>query len=165
MKNEARERLSPSVSLSLAFRFMLLLAFAMLSLSFLFVLLLKFSVRHKQDMELEKSITAICENLEAGSVDELGFLELPYYITYTVYDFETKEVLATNDSLLPLLNSDKAKNYFIKDFFTDSDLNIRFLTRKINFSGKEIIAECAFDIVNDSAARMLALLPIWRLSL
>lgn len=155
----AMKKFSPSISFPLALRFMLLLAFAMLSLSLIFVQLLRLSVTHKQDSDLEKGISLIKTALQNGGADEVDFLELPYYITYTIYDDETKNVISTNDSLLPLLDSEKAKNYFEKDFFTDSDLNIRYLTKKIDFEGRNFVIECAIDIANDSAAQMLRLLP------
>ncbi|WP_294428015.1 cell wall metabolism sensor histidine kinase WalK [uncultured Treponema sp.] len=153
------EPLSPSISIPLAFRFMLLLAFAMLSLALIFVQLLRLSVTHKQDSDLEKGISLVAQTLRGGGADELAFLELPYYITYTVYESSSKNVLATNDSLLPLLDSERANNYFEKNFYTDSDLNIRFQTKKIDFEGQKLIIECAIDIANDSAAQMLHLLP------
>ena len=40
-------------------------------------------------------------------MDELAFLELPYYITYAVWEQESGMVISTNDSLLPLLESEK----------------------------------------------------------
>ena len=83
-----------SISLPLVFRFMLLLAFAMLTLSLLFVSALKFSVTKRQDAELKESISIISESLASSGTDELDFLALPYYITYTVYELESKKVLA-----------------------------------------------------------------------
>ncbi|MBP3771772.1 MAG: ATP-binding protein [Treponema sp.] len=58
----------------------------------------------------------------------------------------------------PFLNP-KSRTYFEKDFFTDSDLNIRYRTKKLDFAGKPLVAECAIDIANDSAAKMLSALP------
>ena len=154
----ARGRLSPSVFLS--FRFMLLLALSMLSLSVLFVALLRLSVTRKQDADLEKSLALICETIEGRGTDELAFLELPYYITYAVWEREGRAVLSTNDSLLPLLESEgKSRTHFEKGFFTDSDLNIRYRTRTIVSGEKMLVAECALDIANDSAAQMLSALP------
>ena len=149
-----------SISLPLVFRFMLLLAFAMLTLSLLFVSALKFSVTKRQDAELKESISIISESLASSGTDELDFLALPYYITYTVYELESKKVLATNDSLLPLLDSGgKNLTYLKKNFFTDGDLNIRYLTNSVDFKGKTLIVEAAFDISNDSAARMISAFP------
>ena len=154
----ARGRLSPSVFLSL--RFMLLIAFSMLSLSLLFVLLLRSSVTRKQDSDLAQGISLISETINSKGMDELAFLELPYYITYAVWEQESGMVISTNDSLLPLLESEgKSRTYFEKDFFTDSDLNIRYRTKKLDFAGKPLVAECAIDIANDSAAKMLSALP------
>lgn len=164
MKNASFQRnikkTSPSVLLSLSVRFMLLLAFAMLSLSALFVSLLRFAVTQKQNRELESGISLISSAILNDRTDELDFLNLPYYITYTVYETETQNVLATNDSLLPLLDSDGKKLvYFEKNYFTDGDLHIRCLTRKIEKSGLFLTVECAVDIANDSASKMISALP------
>ncbi|MBQ3670181.1 MAG: HAMP domain-containing histidine kinase [Treponema sp.] len=151
---------SASVSVPLALRFMLLLAIAMLSLSVLFTVLLTRSVRHKQDSDLEKSIALIADTLTTKGVDELSFLDLAYYVTYAVYDQKSKTVLATNDSLLPLLESEgKSRTYFEKDYFTDSDLNIRYQSRAFQIDKDLVVVECALDIANDSAAQMLAAVP------
>ena len=151
---------SKSVSLPLALRFMLLLALSMLLLSVVFAELLKVSVTHKQDSDLEKSIALICRTVEERGTDELAFLELPYYITYAVWERDGRTVLSTNDSLLPLLDSDgKSRTHFEKDFFTDSDLNIRYRTKTLEAGGKTLVVECALDIANDSAAQMLYAIP------
>ncbi|MCR4822470.1 MAG: HAMP domain-containing histidine kinase [Treponema sp.] len=151
---------SKNISLSLALRFMLLLAFAMLSLTGIFILLLQLAIVNKQDSQLEESIELISQTVESEGIEEVDFLELPYFITYTIYQKEEKNILSTNDALLPLLESEgKSRTYFQKDYFTDSDLNIRFLTRKILLNEKEVTVEVALDIANDSAAQMLTLLP------
>ncbi len=159
-KNGALRENSPSISFPLALRFMLLIALAMLSLSLIFVFLLRHSVTRRQNSELEKCISLIEGSIQKNGTDELSFLPLPYYITYSVYDSESQAVISTNDSLLPLLDSGgKSRTYFEKDFFTDGDLNIRYLTKNILFGGKSLVLECAFDIANDSAAKMLSELP------
>ena len=153
-------RLSPSISFPLALRFMLILAFSMLSLSVLIVSLLRFSVTHKQNRELEESISLISFAILNDKADELDFLNLAYYITYTVYETESRTVITTNDSLLPLLDSDgKKMTYLAKNFFTDSDLEIRYLTKRLEKDGRELTVECAIDIANDSATKMIAALP------
>lgn len=157
----ARERLFPSVSFPLALRFMLLIAAAMLSLSLIFVFALRQSVTRRQTSELEKCISLIEDSIQKTGSEELSFLPLPYYITYTVYDSQSRTVISTNDSLLPLLDSQgKSRTYFEKDFFTDSDLNIRYLTKNIFFDDKKLVIQCAFDIANDSATKMLSELPL-----
>lgn len=149
-----------SVSFPLIFRFMLLLASAMLALAIVFVLLLRFSVNKKHDLELKNSISIISKTITESGINELDFIELPYYVSYVVYDFDNREVFATNDALLPLLDSEgKCLIYFSENFFTDSDLFIRFRTEKLNFNDKQLIIECAFDIENDSAAQMSRELP------
>lgn len=190
---------SYGIEIPLALHFMLLLSAAMLSLSVLFVLGLRFSVTRRQDAELRESIGRITHTLETDGAEELAFTELAYYITYVVYD-DSGAVLATNDSLLPLLDSGgKCRSYFQKGYFTDGDLNIRYLTRRvggvsaaggsnavtdvsaleggttagagssINAAGSTtadgvstsaLTVECALDIANDSAAKMLSAVPL-----
>lgn len=182
---------SYGIEIPLALHFMLLLSAAMLSLSVLFVLGLRFSVTRRQDAELRESIGRITHTLETDGAEELAFTELAYYITYVVYD-DSGAVLATNDSLLPLLDSGgKCRSYFQKGYFTDGDLNIRYLTHRVagvsaadgistadgsnavtDVSALEggttadgtttsaLTVECALDIANDSAAKMLSAVPL-----
>lgn len=155
-----RKNKNKAVSVSLAFRFMAILAFAMLCLSFIFVFALRLLVINHHKSELEICVSHILQTISLEGTQELPFVELPYYITYTVYESESENVLSTNDSLLPLLNSyGKTKTCFVKDFFTDGDLNIRYLTKETEISGKKIIVECALDISNDTATKMLKTLP------
>ena len=156
MKNQKTNE----VSFSLALKFMLLLAAAMLFLSVLFIGLLNLSVKNKQSRELRESAVVICQTVANGDIDDLDFITIPYYITYTVYD-DSKNVLSTNDSLLPLLDSDgKVKEYFEKDYFIDSNLNVRYLTQKVSLDGgSSLLVETAIDIENDSAAKMLSAVP------
>ena len=190
---------SYGIEIPLALHFMLLLSAAMLSLSVLFVLGLRFSVTRRQDAELRESIGRITHTLETDGAEELAFTELAYYITYVVYD-DSGAVLATNDSLLPLLDSGgRCRSYFQKGYFTDGDLNIRYLTRRVagvsaaggsnavdggnameggitagtgsstnaagsttadGVSTSALTVECALDIANDSAAKMLSAVPL-----
>ena len=156
MKNQKTNE----VSFSLALKFMLLLAAAMLFLSVLFIGLLNLSVKNKQAEDLRESGAKICQTIANGNIDDLDFITIPYYITYTVYD-DSKNVLTTNDSLLPLLDSDgKVKEYFEKDYFIDSNLNVRYLTQKVILeNGRSVTVETAIDIENDSAAKMLSAVP------
>ncbi len=149
-----------SVSFSLALKYMLLLSAAMLSLSLLLVVSLRFSVTWRQDEDLRQSVDRIGEVVRRGESESIVFLELPYYITYTVYKPETKKVLVSNDSLLPLLDSEEiCRTYLEKDYFTDSDLHIRYLTRKFESDEGAFVVECALDLANDSASRMIFALP------
>ena len=139
---------------------MLLLALAMLFLSVSFIVLLNYSVKSQQALELRETCVEISGVVSEGSADDLDFLTLPYYIIYTVYD-ESRQVLSTNDPLLPLLDSGgKVLEYFEKDYFIDSDLNVRYLTQNVRLDdGSSITVETAIDIENDSAAKMLYAVP------
>ena len=114
----------------------------------------------RQDADLRNSVALISDTILHSGTDELDFLELAYYVTYVVYEPDSKRVLSTNDSLLPLLDAgEKCRTYFEKDFFTDSDLNIRYLTKNITAGDRILAVECALDIANDSAAKMLSAVP------
>ena len=160
LRAKLKNQKTNEVSFSLALKFMLLLAVAMLFLSILFIGLLNLSVKNKQSRELRESAAVICQTVANGDIDDLDFITIPYYITYTVYD-DSKNVLSTNDSLLPLLDSDgKVKEYFEKDYFIDSNLNVRYLTQKVILEkGRSVTVETAIDIENDSAAKMLSAVP------
>ena len=117
--------LSFAVRLSLRFMFILTTSVILLSLCILFFL--RSLVRSNQKEGLVNAangvysvITRMYENGEliiSENADEqrpLKIPELPYFISFIIYDTDTEEIIATNDPFLPLLKDTKgkAKRYF-----------------------------------------------------
>jgi len=141
-------------SIKLSLFFMLILSFAIILMSGAFIFALDFSIRSKQIKELRFSQKIIEENIESPN----SYLNLPYNIIFSVFNSTNKKVIFTNDSLLPLLqdSGDSAKQYFEKDFYSDGDLNIIYISKKIN---EEIIVLTAMNIDSDYATELFAILP------
>lgn len=144
--------LSFAVRLSLRFMFILTSSVILLSLSILFFL--RSLVRSNQEEGLVNAvngvfsvITRIQENDELNhseNADELHPVvipEIPYFISYIVYDSDTEEILATNDPFLPLLKDTKgkAKRYFAKNFFFDGDLDVVYYAESFVLHDKKIV--------------------------
>jgi len=91
------------------------------------ILLLRANVRRQQHRELVSAARIIASSLHDGRLREIDG-ELPYYITFTVYERAVQEVVATNDPFLPLLplTPKYAVRYTAKHYFSDGDLNILY---------------------------------------
>ena len=167
-----------AVKLSLRFMFVLTIAVLLLSLSFLYFV--RSLVNANQTSELKKNQERIFQALENMAyteqiVDEEGsdvlqllISDLPYYMTYIVYNPETEEIFATNDPFLPLLKetSGKAVHHFEKDFFFDGDLDILYYAEshilQHNTIGlnQQVVVAVAMNMENDSFAIIFTKLPL-----
>ena len=145
---------------ALALKYMCLIAISAFALCVSFVLLAAYSAEREMDRELFSSLQSMEDALANNGISEIAYLELPYYVIFTIYDSESREVQYTNDPLLPLLDSGgKCRSYAERGYFSDGDLVIRYLTRHISADGTRLVAEVAIDTENDSASRALKSLP------
>ena len=87
--------------------------------------------------------------------------ELPYYLTYLIWEKESQKVIATNDPFLPLLNSTsgKACRYIVKDFFFDGDLDILYYATEHTIQEKKIIIAVAMNMDNNTSQELFSKLP------
>ncbi|WP_407427827.1 sensor histidine kinase [Treponema sp.] len=87
--------------------------------------------------------------------------EIPYYITYLVYETGEYNLISTNDPFLPFLadSSGKIEKLFIKDYFFDGDLNILYFSKIHRVDSKDYIVSVAINIDNDSLGKVFNLLP------
>ena len=159
-----------AVRLSLRFMFILTSSVILLSVSFLYFV--RSLVKSNQTQELKRSQELIYsayhqpqllfQNFdEEGEVSGPGFLlidDLPYYLTYIIYDSKTEEILATNDPFLPLLKDTggRARHYFEEDFFFDGDLDILYYAEEHD----NITVAVAENIENDSFSMIFLKLPL-----
>lgn len=157
------KRIKESFSVRLALRFTFLLTIAVLILSFGFLFFIRSLVNANQTSELknaeEKVFYALSFQVVAGYLTQA---EIPYYVTYIIYDSDTRETIATNDPFLPLLPSSKGKalHYYEKDFFFDGDLDILYYAEEHLYSKRNIIVAVAVNIENNSTAEMFSNLPL-----
>ena len=141
-----------AVRLSLGFMFILTSSVILLSLSILFFL--RSLVRSNQKEGLVNAadgvysvITRMYENGELNISDNAEeqrpviIPEIPYFISYIVYDVDTEKMYATNDPFLPLLKDTKgkAKRYFAKNFFFDGDLDVVYYAETFDLYKRKIV--------------------------
>ena len=155
-------KMKESFSVRLALRFMFLLTITVILLSFVFLFLVRSLVNANQTDELKDSEQKIFNALTARNYSGY-FLEvdIPYYITYIVYDSESHITLVTNDPFLPLLTktNGKAVHYYEKDFFFDGDLNILYYAQEHIYNERLIVSAVAINMDNNNIAEIFSNLP------
>ncbi|MCR5187542.1 MAG: HAMP domain-containing histidine kinase [Treponema sp.] len=137
-----------SLAVRLSLRFMIIVAASLLMLSIIFIQLLRLSQKNKMERDLYSAASFLSEQLELQETIIPEFLDLPYFITFVVYEEKSQEVYVTNDPFLPCLplTQGKAKKYFQRDYFTDGDLNILYCALECQLFGEKYIVETAMDI-------------------
>ena len=157
------KKIRQSFSVRLALRFMFLLTVAVIILSFAFLLAVRSIISLNQTEELknaeEKVFLALYFQNAPGY---LSGAEIPYYITYIIYDSETQDILATNDPFLPFLQTTdgKAVRHFEEDFFFDGDLDILYYADAHYFDDRKIVVAVAVNMDNNNTAEIFANLPM-----
>ncbi len=143
-----------SFAVRLSLRFMFLLTTSVLLLSLGFLLFVRSLVKANQTAQLKQAEKNISYNQ--------NYDEIPYYITYIVYDVNTLEILDTNDPFLPLLKDSggKALRYFEKDFFFDGNLDILYYAVTHKRADTTIVCVVALNIENDSFSIIFTKLPL-----
>lgn len=142
---------------------MFILTIAVILLSFLFLFFIRSLVNANQTEELKDAEEKVFLALYFKQPSEyLLSAEIPYYVTYIIYDSDTKITLATNDPFLPYLpaTNEKSVHYFEKDFFFDGDLDIVYYAKERMFDQRNITVATAINIDNNNMAEMFANLPM-----
>ena len=135
----------------IAWRFFFVIALMVLCLSFFLLTMLNWSTRRSQNNEIYNALNIIKTAVETGDSLYLAEGELPYYITYTVYEEKNQEIYATNDPFIPILPLHEAKpvKYVKENFYTDGDLKILYKTEKVNADGKAYIVQISMAMDKD----------------
>ncbi|MBR4600527.1 MAG: HAMP domain-containing protein, partial [Treponema sp.] len=161
-----------SFSARLSLRFMFIMTGAVVLLSVFFLFFIRSLVFTSQEEELknaEKIVYAKLEErrLETSSAPKFGgtlgaIPELPYYISYIIYDVDDLLLLATNDPFLPYLpdTRGKAKRYFEKDYFFDGDLNILYCASQHSETEHTVIAAVVLNLDNNFTLEIFRKLPL-----
>ena len=140
-----------SLAVRLSYRFMIIVASILILLSFASLMLIRYSIRNRQGRDLHHAAIVLKHEMQFSLSLIPEFLDLPYYITYVIYDSKNEETLITNDPFLPKLavTSGKVKRYFVKDYFVDGNLNILYTSLEYQTGNHLYIIETAMDIDND----------------
>ncbi len=157
---------------------MFVVTFIVVILSLGFLFFSRTMVLKSQEVELKKAEDVLFKKISELSSDEnvrpkygasLGTIpELPYYLTYIIYDYDNLTLLATNDPFLPLLEDSqgKAKHLFIKNYFFDGDLDILYFAKfHTNEKNNNIIIASVLNMDNNSIATIFDSLPLAIISL
>ena len=143
----------------LSLRFSLLFAVMIALFSAGIIMLLRSGVRQQQNRELISAARTIAEALKDGRVQEID-ADLPYYITFSVYQSGSQEVIATNDPFLPILpvTPRRAERYTAKQYFIDGDLNILYYAVPVHAGGDYVI-QTALNMDSDTAESIISGVP------
>lgn len=150
---------------------MFIMTGAVLLLSVAFLMFIRSLVHKSQEAELKKAEAAvftIMENYRRTIEPPLKFgaafdadPQIPYYITYIVYDATDYTLLATNSPFLPFLedSNGKLKKYFEKYYFSDGDLNIIYYAKKHEIPTQSIIVAVAINMDNNTSEELFSRVP------
>ena len=147
---------------------MIVVALSVIAVTGVFLLSLGLSVRHSQSEILRKNVDDIYSSLENGRE-----YFPPYGLSFLIYDTKTKEVYSTNDPFLPALppTDGTVKKYFIPNYFSDGDLNIRYYSQSFEkvfqnfflFFGMQYTRSftivTAIDLDSDFAVQIMGQIP------
>ena len=149
-----------SISISLSLRFMLIISAATIFLSLSIIFLLHRFSRSEKNRELLRFTEESCAKIQAFGIEN-ELLDLPYHISYGIFDKETGTETSTNDPFIPLLplTEKKSRHYFEKDFYIDQNLNIFYFSKEIEYSGKPYIVQLSMDLERDPDLQFFLHLP------
>lgn len=164
-----------SISLKLSLKYMGLVAIITILICSVFFGAHFLYIKSIRSDTLNDASEKIIDAIKNDQINQLEYMDLPYYIIFCVYDTDSHKIAATNDNLLPQLNTPEGKvtEFFEKNFYFDSDLKIAVLNKTIQHKDSNLTVECAMDIENDSLSKMvngfpkvllICLLPILALS-
>ena len=153
----------------LAFRFSLILALIVLLLSLSLLMLLRYNIRTRQNRELQDAAVELSKDMRSPGIVMMKGMnpppwhELPYYITYTIYDAGSDRVLSTNDPFLPRLpiTGGKTKRFTQKNYFIDGDLNILYYSVQYGTTiPGAFVVQTALNMDQDTAEQLMNGLPL-----
>ncbi|MCI5474349.1 MAG: HAMP domain-containing histidine kinase, partial [Spirochaetia bacterium] len=149
-----------SISISLSLRFMLIISAATIFLSLSIIFLLHRFSRSEKNRELLRFTEESCAKIQAFGIEN-ELLDLPYHISYGIFDKETGTETSTNDPFIPLLplTEKKSRHYFEKDFYIDQNLNIFYFSKVIEYSGRAYIIQLSMDLERDPNLQFFLHLP------
>lgn len=157
----AENRKFQSFSVWLSLKFMVILAVAVLALSIALVVIIQKFIRSEQSKELEMTAAGLTKLLDDGKNIEAEVLGFPYYISYSVYEPGSENVISTNDPYIPLLKltNGRSEMYYSRNFFADGDLNILYSSKEVETNGRKLIIQVSINIEFDANFKLFKILP------
>jgi signal transduction histidine kinase len=168
-----KNRFFKSFPVRLSVRFMFVLTMALLVISGFLMVFINSLLYNSQETILkdaEHQIYLVIDELDSLSGFEyqdgvsvsVSVPNIPYYLTYIVYDTSSMDVLATNDPFLPLLEDTEghAVRYYEKGFFYDGDLNVLYISKSHELRNRQIIIAVVMDMDNNYFVSFLKKIPL-----
>ena len=122
-----------SLAQKIALQFSFVLSLLVIILAIHFISVISKSAHKAKEKEIELALNKIVMAMQGYISLYSAENEIPYYLTYNVYEAKTLKSIATNAPFIPILpeTEEKPMAYFEKDFFTDGDLNIIYATKRL----------------------------------
>lgn len=139
----------------IALKFFFVIALLVLCLSLFLLTMVNWNSRRSKNNEIYAALEVIVSAVQKGDSLYVAESELPYYMTYTIYEENSQEIFATNDPFIPVLPLTKGKpvSYVKEDFFTDGDLRILYTTTKVESENKTYIVQISMATDKDDGQK------------
>lgn len=162
------KRLQFSLSAKITIVFAVIIFAFVLGFSSLMIAMTQRSLEMQRSDDLREALELLEEAIYSAPDDDIRVRTdaFPYYVLYKII-LEDGTTLRTNDALIPQIYepaTERASRYFVKDFFTDGDLNLLYMTKSVikQNAGDEVATyqlQVALDLSNDDITLMLERLP------
>ena len=145
-----------SLAQKIALQFSFVLALLVTALAVHVIVVISGNVRTLKAVEINKALESMKHAVQGRISLQAAENDMPYYITYTIYDKDTKEIMTTNSPFIPILpeTDGKPNSYIEKDFFTDGDLNLIYETKLVQKEEKNYVIQISNSIDNDGMANI-----------
>lgn len=126
-----------------------------------FTWILGVNLTKEKGKTLEENFQKITSYLSSSEENiqqlESAFLDLSWYVEYSLFDKDGKTIAASN-YILPKLPAGNKKplHYMEKNFYTDGNLDVLYLTTEL--AGGQTL-QVSMDIETDSASKMIFSMP------
>ncbi len=149
MKKQSSVPIKLSLKITVAFS----LALALLLVIFTVIILAMVVNEKKQDLDISRGKIISWVKDEGPKNVNGGFLQLPYNISFIVFDQNTKEIYSSNNKFLPLLKvtGGKTRRHLEKNYFIDGNLDLLYQSQQ---TGNYVI-QLSIDIEKDSSSKLL----------
>jgi signal transduction histidine kinase len=118
----------------------------------------------REDKELSSAAEQIAHIVlngnDASTIASSDMQNVPYYLTFTVYNPQSKKIIATNDPFIPVLpvTGGKTKRWTQEEYYTDGDLNLLYCAKIVN-PNISLAVQTAINMDQDTAGQLLSYLP------
>lgn len=151
-----------SISWSISLKFSVFLSIFVLVLSLAIILVSTKFVRNREKQVLFQTIQTLEHFIQSGQEEKLQnpeITKIPYFISWTIAEYDSDEIIYSNDPFIPILENTEGKtvHYRQKDYYTDGDLNIMYISQVSE--NEKYLFQASMNMDQDSIERFLFYLP------